>query len=473
MPHARPNIDLEQLRAHRRPLVVYAGAQLSLDAGLPSRRELAHALIDALPEQTSERRRETLREQATRAELADVFTELEREMTAARFGSEVERALAHDHLQPPPLTRVLASLGSRVAGVVTPNLDRLIERAFASRLVTYTRPSMDLLHREDWLLKLHGSLPERRTWALTRDQLARVSVRDPVYREVLRALFIGQPMLFIGTPEDDPIFDDVVDCVRGLAQGSPPRHWALLPRAALTGPFRAKLDEAGIAAIAHDTPEELLEQLASLAADPGALPSLPPPRRERRPSSGALRILFVSASPRDMDGLAVDRELRTITAAIERSPGRARIELVPRVAACFGDLSRALLERPFDLVHIASHGEAVGVILDEGRQVSVPAQVLASLFDEYASPEGSLRCVVLNACWSQAASQPIAKVPAVVAMDGPVDDHAALAFSEGFYDALGAGHEFAKAFREGKRRAECAVPGGAFAPQLTLHQCAN
>lgn len=179
-----------------------------------------------------------------------------------------------------------------------------------------------------------------------------------------------------------------------------------------------------------------------------------------------LRILFASASPRDMDTLAVDREQRVIREAIARARHRKRIRLEVRVAACFADLSRALLESPFDLVHIASHGEAIGLVLDEGAAVHVPPAQLAALFDEYAAPRGRLRCVLLNACWSARVCEPISEVPTIIAMRGPIDERAALSFTEGFYDAIGAGHDFAAAFREGERRAKSAMPQAGFDARL-------
>ncbi|HVH98663.1 MAG TPA: SIR2 family protein, partial [Enhygromyxa sp.] len=422
--------DLDQLRALSTPLVVYVGPELSRAAGLPSRRELAHLLVDALPEETPVWRRHELASLADGGELADAFTELERDLTPARFGREVERALRDDDLAPPPLARVLAGLGPRLQGVVTPNLDRLLERAFESRLVAHVRPSMGLLQRDNWLLKLGGTLHERGSWVLTREQRARVGHRDPVYTRVLRALFLGKPMLFVGTTIDDPIFDEVIAHVRALSESAPPQHWALLRRAELRPSSRAKLDEAGISAIPYDSDAEALELLASLARPPGAAPIAA--RRPFERPSGPLRILFVSANPRDLDRLAVDREQRVIREAIARSKRRDFLELEVRVAASFGDLSRALLEGRYDVVHIASHGDPLGIILDDGRHVVVPPTELAALLDEYAAPNGRLRCVVLNACWSADASAAIVRVPTLVALDGVVDDRAALAFTEGF-----------------------------------------
>lgn len=456
------SIDLEQLRALRTPLVVYVGPELTRAAGLPTRRELASLLLAELPEETSARRRRELNELSDRDDLSDAFTELERDLTRARFCLIVERALRDEGLEIPPLARVLACLGARVQGIVTPNLDRLLERAFEGRLVTHVRPSMGLIQRADWLLKTHGTLPDRATWVFTRDQHARVSWRDPVYAKVLPALFIAKPMLFLGTTLDDPIFDAIVDQARGLSEAAPPHHWALLRRAELTPAGRNKLEEAGICAIACDSDDEIVEILRSLAPDPSALPPLPPRADRRRPPDDLIRVLFVSANPQDLDSLAVDREQRVIREAIARALLRERIVLVVRTAASFADLSRALLEEKYDLVHIAGHGEAAGIVLDEGgRKLVSPAQ-LTALFDEYAHPRGRLRCVVLNSCWSAAAGQPNSEVPTMIAMKGPLDDRAALAFAEGFYDAIGAGHDFAAGYREAVRRAKSLASGQPF-----------
>ena len=461
------SIDLDDLRALRNPLVIYVGAELTRAAGLPSRRQLARVLVEALPDRTPQARQRELRALADADDLCDVFTELERDLTAARFGREVERALNDRELELPALAQALAGLGARVQGVVTPNLDRLIERAFASRLETHVRPSAALLQREDWLLKINGTIQERSGWVFTREQRARARVRDPIYAKVLRALFMSKPILFVGTPIDDPIFDEIVDHVRDLADGAPPQHWALLPEHELTAASQARLDDAGIASIACANEDDAVAILASLAPDSSSAPAQRRRPAPRRPSpSGPLRILFVAANPADTASLALDHEQRVIREAIARSPHRDRIQLEVRTAASFGDLSRAMLDGTFEVVHLAGHGDADGLILDEGGGMAVLPAQLAGLLDEYAAPTGRLRCVVLNACWSDRAGVAIAAVPSVVTMSGPLDDRAALAFTEGFYDALGVGRDFAAAYQEGMRRGEHAAAGGPFAARL-------
>ncbi|PRQ02961.1 CHAT domain protein [Enhygromyxa salina] len=458
--------DLDDLRALTSPLVVYVGSELTRAAGLPTRRELAGLLLEEASERVSDRRHRELAELIERADLRDAFTELERDLTRARFGLVVERALRVDGVELPPLARAIANLGSRLGGVVTPNLDRLLERTLQGKFVVHTRPTMNLLHRQGWLLKLHGTLPDHATWVFTREQHARVALRDPVYHEVMRAMFLAKPVLFVGTTLDDPIFDAVVDRARGLADGAPPRHWALVDRAELTPGGRSKLDEAGIAAITCDGSDERVELLSSLSPAPAGR-SLPLPREATRQASrGRIRILFVSANPPDMEGLALDREQRVVREAVTRARHRDRIELEVRSAVSFVDLSRALLEGEFDILHFAGHGAPKGLMLDEGSRWLPPAELVA-LLDEYAHPRGPLRCVLLNSCWSTAVNQLNPRVPTFISMHGPLDDRAALAFAEGFYDGVGAGRSFDEAYREGERRARHAVPGAPFEAHLS------
>ena len=456
------SMDLEELRACATPLVVYIGRALTRAAGLPSQPELARMLLDALPAESSDRRRQEIAALVERGALGDAFTEFERDLSSARLGLEIERALGDEPLEPPALGQMIAALGSRVHGVITPNLDRLLERAFGATLITHVRPDMRMAQHGGWLLKVNGTLHDRSSWVLTREQRARVSWREPHYARVLEGLLMARHMLFVGVSFEDSLFASLIDELRALSDGSPPRHWALVPRAQLDGPSRIKLDEAGIASIAYDADEELLELLRSLAPDPGLAPKIEAkPRRAR--AHGRLRILFVSATPQTEERVAVDREQRIIRRSLERAKLRERIEFTTRVAASFADLCKVLLEEEVDLVHIASHGEAIGTILDRGGfRMPVPPEQLMGLFDEYAPPEGRLACVVLNSCWSRAAADLASRVPTRIAMTGAVDDQAALAFSEGFYDAIGSGHDFAKAYREGRRRAAVAAPGAPF-----------
>jgi hypothetical protein len=257
--------ELVDLRA-RRSLVLYVGPELSSLAGLPSRRELAQLLLDQLPDGFPADSRAELRELVGRPDLTDAFSALERTFTRARFGTIVERALDDLRLEPPELAHALAGLGDRVRGVLTPNLDRLLERAFQGRLAVYTEPNISLGRRSNWLFKTHGELGEPNTWAFTREQQGRV-IHDRQHEAIFQALFIGANILFVGVDLEDPILAPTLDQIRVLADGNLPEHWALLPRDRLGFESRSKLAEIGVQVIPYDSAEHRLAILRSLARE--------------------------------------------------------------------------------------------------------------------------------------------------------------------------------------------------------------
>ena len=61
-----------------------------------------------------------------------------------------------------------------------------------------------------------------------------------------------------------------------------------------------------------------------------------------------------------------------------------------------------------------------------------------------------MKCVVLNACYSESQANVITQhIPFVVGMKQAIGDPAAIKFAVGFYDALFAGKNFEKAFQFG------------------------
>ncbi|MGZ3303788.1 MAG: AAA-like domain-containing protein, partial [Isosphaeraceae bacterium] len=61
-----------------------------------------------------------------------------------------------------------------------------------------------------------------------------------------------------------------------------------------------------------------------------------------------------------------------------------------------------------------------------------------------------VKCVVLNACYSEVQAEAISKhIDFVVGMKKAIGDEAAIKFAVGFYDALGAGRDFETAYKFG------------------------
>jgi tetratricopeptide (TPR) repeat protein len=193
---------------------------------------------------------------------------------------------------------------------------------------------------------------------------------------------------------------------------------------------------------------------------------------ERLKQSGdRVRILVVAANPLGSSPLKLDHEVKTIQEALRRLRKRDNFVVEYRLAATPSELRRALLDVEPHVLHFSGHGsgeqgllfvsdESAGTIYrsDSGEVRSrstnsdeikfVPAQPLANLLklcDEH------LECVVLNACYSDVQGNAIsANTPFAIGMRDQVADNVAIKFSQGFYDAIGAGKGYEMAFKWGK-----------------------
>ena len=162
-----------------------------------------------------------------------------------------------------------------------------------------------------------------------------------------------------------------------------------------------------------------------------------------------INVLFALSNPRGTDSLRLNTEMRAIQESLRLSQQRERIRSRVLPAATSDDLRRALLDEPYQIVHLAGHGAPYGFVLEDeqGRPHMVSQEALAQHFANYRQ---TLRCVILNACYTLAIGQSISLgIPYVIAMSGPIHDQAAIAFSHGFYDAIGAGTDIERAYREG------------------------
>lgn len=115
------------------------------------------------------------------------------------------------------------------------------------------------------------------------------------------------------------------------------------------------------------------------------------------------------------------------------------------------DLRRALLDHEPEIVHFCGHGsnsEGLAFEDDTGEAQNIPGEALAGLFKLCAN---HVRCVLLNACYSETQADAVAEhIEYVVGMKREIGDEAAIKFAIGFYDALGAGRSFEDAFEFGK-----------------------
>lgn len=182
------------------------------------------------------------------------------------------------------------------------------------------------------------------------------------------------------------------------------------------------------------------------------------------PLVSPLRILAVLATARDLAPLDLERERKLLRKAWA---GRRGAEITFQEGGGIAELRKALLAREIHVLHFMGHGEidpatGAGILLfagPDGAPQPVTGEALATTVKDFEP----LRLVFLNACetgrtpggdadpfTSVATALVLGGVPAVVAMQLPIEDEAAIAFSQTVYERLAAGDPIDAAVTEGR-----------------------
>jgi hypothetical protein len=184
------------------------------------------------------------------------------------------------------------------------------------------------------------------------------------------------------------------------------------------------------------------------------------------PRPTVLRIVAVAANPRQagFDPLNLPRELRNLQEAVGSALG---LDIVTPRAPTLAALRQTLLAQECHVLHFMGHGGSIagqterGLFFEteDGNADPVSGADLVNKLADFPR----LRLAVLNACESAAGGagfDPFAGVasslvlgglPAVVAMQLPISDQAAIAFSQAFYDRIAAGDPVDAAVAEGRQ----------------------
>jgi class 3 adenylate cyclase len=162
------------------------------------------------------------------------------------------------------------------------------------------------------------------------------------------------------------------------------------------------------------------------------------------------KILILAANPKNAEKLRLDEEVREIQAGLARSKRCQQFQIISRTAVRPDDLRRALLDYEPQIVHFSGHGTGTEglALLDEASEVKlVSAVALARLFKLF---ETQVKCVLLNACYSEVQAAAIGQyIDYVIGMNREIGDRAAIKFAVGFYDAIAAGRSIEDAYEFG------------------------
>jgi hypothetical protein len=163
-----------------------------------------------------------------------------------------------------------------------------------------------------------------------------------------------------------------------------------------------------------------------------------------------VKVLVFSANPRDTGWLQIDEEVSSIDKALHVSKYRDNIDIRPHFAVKVSELQTLLLRHKPNIVHFSGHGSRSSQIIlpdNQGKSRPVSPRALSNLFKLHSE---HIRCVVLNACFSQEQANAIAQyIDCVVGMSKSITDSAAISFSAAFYQSIGYGESIEFAFNSG------------------------
>jgi hypothetical protein len=163
-----------------------------------------------------------------------------------------------------------------------------------------------------------------------------------------------------------------------------------------------------------------------------------------------IKILLLAADPIQPVRLQLDEEVRAIDQALRQADYRDRFELEQHWAVRAAELPGLLLRHRPHIVHFCGHGSGNDEIIlldDFGNPQTVTGTALSQLF---AQLKNEIRCVILNACYTETQARAIAThIDVVIGMSSAITDVAARHFATAFYQALGYGRSVQSAFELG------------------------
>lgn len=164
-------------------------------------------------------------------------------------------------------------------------------------------------------------------------------------------------------------------------------------------------------------------------------------------------ILFVGASPPNMEPLAIEDELRIIEKIIN-SHEHLRVESV--IGATIHNLQNLTIKFKPKVLHIACHSNERGLYLEDSNGSDNGYFLTFSLFKDFIIKRARFfDCIILNSCKSKNLGEGIQNfIPIIIIMNQEIRDLAAIEFSRGFYQNLltknSPEYDFNEAFVAGK-----------------------
>lgn len=239
--------------------VLFAGAGASMDAKMPSWKELVMALVERLKEEYSNlpnRELDEVEKLLCEGKYMILATYCFRKLGAYEFSDVLKQKLSCNGKK--SYTHgLLAKIPFRA--VITTNFDLLIEQTNSAngRMCKTLLPN-DMNISEERLggalpvLKIHGSYETPDSIVLTKTGIRELLFNKLQYNETLKRYFTENTVLFYGYSFNDPDIDFILQGIMADKKGLTRKHYALLPN---VGEIEISylLQEYNIQVISYDT----------------------------------------------------------------------------------------------------------------------------------------------------------------------------------------------------------------------------
>jgi hypothetical protein len=180
-------------------------------------------------------------------------------------------------------------------------------------------------------------------------------------------------------------------------------------------------------------------------------------------------ILFLGANPSDTTRLSLTQEVQAIDMILRSTDYRERFKLEQQWEVQAKEIPGKIMRFKPNIVHFSGHGSIDGRLIfqdSEGRSMPVKQESLTTIFRLL---NDKVRCVVLNACFSESQAKAISQqIDVVVGMSHEIGDSDAMAFAGAFYEALGYGKDVGTSFNLAKLSISLSGLSDEYIPQLLL-----
>jgi hypothetical protein len=167
----------------------------------------------------------------------------------------------------------------------------------------------------------------------------------------------------------------------------------------------------------------------------------------------ARKLLVLCANPVDTPRIRMDVEVRSLTLALQTARRSGQIILEQEWAVQPEDLDRLLLLHRPQMLHVSCQGTiAEGFLFEasDGTAKSVSFDILHALLRPLS---GTLECVLFSCCETDELAKNVsAEIPFAIGAPALISDAGAIAFTSGFYTAIGNSSDYRTAFDYGIAR---------------------